>query len=59
LQQAIGHLNAGRMVDAQNAVQLILMARPKDGDALNLLGVIGMQQGDLVPATDALKLARS
>ncbi len=57
LQQAIGHLNAGRMVDAQNAVQLILMARPKDGDALNLLGVIGMQQGDLVPATDALKRA--
>ncbi len=38
-------------------MRLLLMARPKDGDALNLLGVIGLQRGDYAAATNALTRA--
>jgi tetratricopeptide (TPR) repeat protein/SAM-dependent methyltransferase len=56
-QQAVDHLNAGRVMDAENAVRLLLVARPKDGDALNLMGVINMQRGNFAAAISALKRA--
>ena len=38
-------------------MRLLLVARPKDGDALNVLGVIGLRRGDPDAAVSAFKRA--
>lgn len=57
LQAAVAHLNAGRVQEAEFIVRLALVARPDDGDALNLLGGIALQRGNYVEALKALERA--
>lgn len=57
LGQAVANLDAGRLQDAENAVRLLLAASPKDGDALNVMGVIELRRGRNAAAIDAFKRA--
>jgi SAM-dependent methyltransferase/tetratricopeptide (TPR) repeat protein len=57
LKEALDHFNAGRMQDAENLLRLVLMTRPNDGDALNMLAGIALQRGNVEAARDALERA--
>lgn len=57
LRAAVEHFNAGRLSEAEFALRLVLTARPNDGDALNLLGGIALQKGNLDKALSLLERA--
>jgi Tfp pilus assembly protein PilF len=46
LQLGAGQLNAGRLDQARSIFQQVLQADPINADALHLLGVIALRQGD-------------
>lgn len=57
LQSALDYLNAGRLDEAEFALNLALMSRPNDPDALNLLGGVAMRRGNVAEALSALQRA--
>ena len=57
LDQAIAHHEAGRIALAEAAYRAVLTHDPNDLDALNLLGLLRQQQGDLTEAMALLTRA--
>ena len=53
LQQAVAHLQAGRLDEAESAIDRLLGAEPANTEALSLKAAIRAQRGDL-PAAEAL-----
>ncbi|HLB79291.1 MAG TPA: tetratricopeptide repeat protein, partial [Dongiaceae bacterium] len=57
LQRARAELGAGRPADAEASCRLALQQRPDHPDALDLLGVVLMEQGRLDAALDCFRCA--
>lgn len=57
LQQAINFHRQGRLADAEAGYRTVLARSPKQFEALNYLGVLKMQQGDLPEAARLLSAA--
>jgi len=57
LLRAIEHHRAGRLAEAEAIYREILAENPQDADALNLLGVIARQRGNLPAAIDLISQA--
>jgi len=55
LEQAISHLQQGRIAPAATLLQQVLAQQPQQGDALHYLGVIALQQGKLQEAHDLIQ----
>ncbi len=52
--QAADHLRAGRLVEAERALQVILRVRADDGEASYLLGLVALQAGNAAAAAKLL-----
>jgi len=57
LRQAVGHLQAGRLREAEAACRQVLQQDPAQPGALNLLGTIARRAGRLDAATDLFRRA--
>lgn len=59
MNEAVRHHQAGRLAEAEGFYRQILIAHPKQPDALHLLGVLAMQVGRLDVAIDLINQAIS
>jgi uncharacterized protein (TIGR02466 family) len=57
LQSAAGHLQAGRLVEAESACRALLARRPADASATHILGLVERRQGHLDEAERLLRLS--
>jgi protein O-GlcNAc transferase len=55
--EALGHHHAGRLAEAEQGYRRILRSVPAHADSLHLLGVIGLQTGNLEPALTLVERA--
>ena len=54
---ALGHHQAGRLGDAEQAYRAILQQHPDDSDSLHLLGLVAFQTGNFEPALELIERA--
>ena len=57
LAEALAHHQQGRLAEAQSLYTRVLSLAPRHPDALNLLGVVAAQRGQLVHARDLIESA--